>query len=706
MNVVAGIGAAGLVTALALLISNRSLAAGGADEFFITLLLLGMAASGTIGWVILRRTGNTVGWLFLVFGAAGALWAATGEYLVHAFGVSRLPATTFVAIFGNAVAVAMVAPLTLVCLLFPTGSPPSPGWRRVLRASMAGTVCLVLWSVLRPGEIWSAPDRVAGTVMSPFSSTWLANSLLVVAVALLLGAGLAGVVSLVMRTRTAAGEERQQIRWLTLVAAIVAVLLLGQLATTLILTPFGVADNHTYRAISDGVFVVTVFLIVIGMPVAVAIAILKYRLYDIDVVIRKTLVFGVLAVFITGVYVAIVAGLSSRFSDTLALRIAATAIVAVAFQPVRDRANRFANRLVYGKRATPYEVLARFSERMGGTYASDDVLPRVARVIAEGTNAQRAEVWLLLGGGLFRMSAAWPSGDARESVAAADGELPSIEADRIAPVRHQGELLGTIAVTKPASEPLTPNEAELLDRLAEQAGLVLSNARLTADLEARLAQIAAQANELRASRQRIVAAQDEERRRLERNIHDGAQQHLVALAVKLRLAKEILSKDPSGGRPMLEQIRREVDASLDTLRSLALGIYPPLLEDQGIVAALAAQDLWSDVPVHLEADGVGRYPIELEAAVYFCTLEALQNATKYARATSIAIRLREERGALDFEIVDDGVGFDPAANGSGTGLQGMRDRLAVFGGDVGVMSAPGHGTVVHGRLPIPVEVTP
>src|SRR5206468_10316670 len=251
---------------------------------------------------------------------------------------------------------------------------------------------------------------------------------------------------------------------------------------------------------------------------------------------------------------------------------------------------------------------------------------------------------------------------------------------RVAPVRHQGELLGAIGVTKPANEPLAPAEAELLDRLAEQAGLVLANARLTADLEARLAQIARQAADLRASRQRIVVAQDEERRRLERNIHDGAQQHLVALAVKLRLAKTALQKDPELGRRMLEEIQGEVDAALDTLRSLALGIYPPLLEDQGIAAALAAQYLRSGLPVRMEADGLGRYPIELEAAVYFCTLEALQNAAKYANATQITIAFLVRNDALEFTVADDGVGFDPAAGGNGTGVPGMRDRISVSGG--------------------------
>src|SRR5438094_1688258 len=270
------------------------------------------------------------------------------------------------------------------------------------------------------------------------------------------------------------------------------------------------------------------------------------------------------------------------------------------------------------KQKTAYEMLARFGERVGETYASEDVLPRVARVIAEGTAAARAEVWLRIGDEL-RLAASWPTGEDRAPMPFADGSVLSIDGDRVAPVRHQGELLGAISVSKSATEPIAPGEVEVVDRLAEQAGLVLANARLTGDLEARLEQIAKQELELRASRQRIVAAQDEERRRLERNLQDGAQQHLVALAVKLRLAKTALQKDPELGRRMLEEIQGEVDAALDTLRSLALGIYPPLLADQGIAAALAAQYLRSGLPVRMEADGIGRYPIELEAAVYFCT---------------------------------------------------------------------------------------
>ena len=552
---------------------------------------------------------------------------------------------------------------------------------------------------MTPGRLTGAfSDLTSVTVTNPLGIDAFAGAIggitQIAGFGILISAFLAGA-AIIVRFWGASGEVRQQIKWLVFVGvAFMVEFVIGIVLSVILGDRSSAADT-----LGNVLFAVWFITLLGGIPIAFGVAILKYHLYDIDLVLRKTLVFGVLAVFITAVYVVVVVGLGSLLSDTLFLRIAATALVAVAFQPVRDRANRLANRLVFGERATPYEVLARFGERVGETYASDDVLPRIARVVAEGTGAGRSDVWLRLGDRLT-LAASWPVSEPDMSFAIEGDELPPLDADRVAPVRHQGELLGAIAVTKAASEPLAAGEAELLDRLAEQAGLVLANARLTADLEARLMQIAHQAADLRSSRQRIVAAQDEERRRLERNIHDGAQQHLVALAVKLRLAKTALQKDPEHGRRMLAEIRGEVDAALDTLRSLALGIYPPLLEEQGIAAALAAQYLRSSLPVRMHADGIGRYPIELEAAVYFCTLEALQNAAKYAHASAITISFREREGTLEFSVADDGIGFDPDSNGTGTGIQGIRDRISVFGGDAEIESSPGRGTMVRGRVPL------
>jgi signal transduction histidine kinase len=433
------------------------------------------------------------------------------------------------------------------------------------------------------------------------------------------------------------------------------------------------------------------------IPLASAIAILKYRLYDIDVVINKTVVVGALAAFVTIVYLAIVVGVGAAIGThgepNVVLSIVATAIVALAFQPLRTRAQRLANRLVYGKRATPYEVLSVFAERMGETFATEDVLPRLARAIADGTGATKAEVWLRVGDRL-RLTASWPA------MAAGDVWLPlddreSVEvagADRVSEVRHQGELLGALTLTKPANDPVTPAEEKLLTDLASQGGLVLRNVRLTAELRARL-------EDLRSSRQRLVAAQDEERRKLERNLHDGAQQHLVALAVKARLASALVGKEPEKELAMLSDLQHGLGDALETLRDLARGIYPPLLADKGLGAALEAQARKAAVPVAVEPNGIGRYPQEIEAAVYFCTLEALNNVAKYAEASSVQVGLADEGGQLHFQVVDDGLGFDTRMTDYGTGLQGMADRLDAVGGTLEIRSEPGRGTIVIGRIP-------
>jgi signal transduction histidine kinase len=222
--------------------------------------------------------------------------------------------------------------------------------------------------------------------------------------------------------------------------------------------------------------------------------------------------------------------------------------------------------------------------------------------------------------------------------------------------------------------------------LASQAGFVLRNVRLI--------------EELRASRQRLVAAQDEERRRLERNIHDGAQQQLVALTVKLRLLEQIAGRDPAKAIEIATQLQAEATEALDDLRDLARGIYPPLLADKGLHAALEAQARKSPVPVSVEAGDLGRFPQDVEAAIYFSCLEALQNVAKYADASQVRISLARNNGRLAFAVADDGVGFDPAAASHGTGLQGIADRLDALGGTFEIVSAVGEGTMVNGSVPV------
>jgi signal transduction histidine kinase len=649
--------------------------------------LLGFPIVGVL--LALKRPRNAIGWLMLGVGLSVAI--PFGGYARYA--LLTHPGAPWGGI-AAAIDGASWVPLIglsgiFLILLFPDGHLPSPRWRGFAWAAGVGLAASAIVILLAPGRFDTFP-----TVTNPLGVKGIEPLLLVI---LTIPIGIVGAAaSLVMRYRRSKGTDRLQLKWLAAAAAVVATIYLVVEPLSVIV---GSSTPAWLLALQD------VALLSFGLiPVAIGFSVLKYRLYDIDVVISKAIVYSVLAAFITVVYAAVVVGLgvvAGIGASSLSLSIVATAIVAVAFQPIRERAQRVANRLVYGERATPYETLARFSERVAGTYATEDVLPRTARVLAEGVGAEHTGIWLRLGSS-YRLAAAWPADGSTPRTVAADGTgLPAFEGfDRSIPVTYHEELLGAITVGKTRGEGMTPAEEKLLDDLAQQAGLVLSNVRLTAELEAHLEEIAAQADELRASRQRIVVAQDEERRRLERNIHDGAQQHLVALAVKLRLAKGFVGKDSARARSMLAELDEEVGEALDTLASLSLGIYPPLLEEQGLAAALAAQYQRSRLPVRMTVDGTARYPIEAEAAVYFCVLEALQNASKHARASRIDVRIETGDAGLTFEVEDDGVGFDAATTGGGSGLQNLTDRLSVLGGAVTVESTPGAGTRVFGHVPI------
>jgi signal transduction histidine kinase len=638
-----------------------------------------IAAFATTGALLVwKRPANPIGWLLSASGLSYA-FAVTGILLLH-FPGTRAWGNWLGWLFFLGVGFAV-----LVLLLFPTGSLPSRRWRPVAWAAAAG---LVAWSV---GNMF-APVPVASNAPSPIGVTGPAghifNVLTGIGVLLIVTTGLVAIVSLVFRYRRARAVEREQLKWLVYAGGLMVVAVLAVTPIEQSLGSGSNAANNLENAISSGVVAL--------IPIAIAIAVFRYHLYDIDVVINKTLVYGSLAVFITGVYVAIVVGLGSLAQrgarPSLALSIAATAVVAIAFQPVRAWIQRLANRLVYGRRATPYQILADFAGRMAGAYAAEDLLPRMARTLAEGTGATRADVWLK-SGDTFHDGAAWPAGapplpPARATAA----NVPAYAADRILPVRYEGEVLGALSVSKRPGESLTPTEDRLLADLAAQVGLVLKNAALREQLLARL-------EEIRASRQRLVAAQDEERRRIERNIHDGAQQQLVALAIKLSITESMIGTDTDGEREMLAELRQDAAGAVEDLRDLARGIYPPLLASMGLAAALEAQARKAAVPTAVTADGVGRYPQEVEAAVYFCVLEALQNVAKYAGASRAEVRLAASGHDLRFEVTDDGAGFDPRSRGYGTGLQGMADRLHAHGGSLGVRSSPGAGTTVAGRLP-------
>ena len=628
----------------------------------------------TIGIVLASRLPrNPIGWLFLTAGLTLGLSGFGTSYALHALVADpgSLPAGRAFAWESNWTGFIPICVLAFLFLLFPTGHLRSARWRPVAWFMGGSFILVTATFFIFATMAWKDPYGQSSSNGS-LSLLWLLLVLPFVA-------GLvASLVAVVVRFRGSTGEERLQLKWFaTGAAAVVGILILSFLSTV------------TPPILSVLQSVAFVFL-----WAAIAIAILKYRLYEIDVVINKTVVYGSLAAFFTAVYVAVVVGIGTAIGSTRNpfLTLLAAAVIALAFNPVRERAKRLADRLVYGERATPYEVLSQFSERMAGTYALDDILPTLARVLAEGTGG-RSEIWLRVGDEL-RTVAIWPDesepGAPIELAVAGEGLPEFANASKATPVLHQDELFGAITVTKAPNDPLRPAEDKLIEDVASQAGLVLRNVRLI--------------EELRASRQRLVKAQDEERRRLERNIHDGAQQQLVALAIKLNLAESLVGKDPRRAEDLLAELKAETQEALQDLRDLARGIYPPLLADKGLAAALESQARKSPVPVTIESDGIGRYPQEVESAVYFCCLEALQNVAKYAEANSVTVRLETGDGKLTFEVTDDGGGFDPTHTAYGMGLQGMADRLDALGGSLQVRSAPEEGTTIVGRVPGPHEL--
>jgi signal transduction histidine kinase len=639
--------------------------------------------------IVRRQPRNPVGWLLFLIAGALAASTAGSAYGIYALVVApgSLPFPQAVLALAEPMPLITVMGIILVLQLFPNGSPVGRRWWVLMWATVFVWVGINgLTHLLTPHrivDIWSDELSHAGVVArDPFG--WSALSGVGDAIGLvgaILGAATAvlSIVSLFVRRARADATTRVQLRWLALVIGGIAAWMLVMIPLTILVNRTGPTGEDTWATALF--WVVITPLVALGIHVAVGIAIVRYRLFDIDVVIKKTVVFALVAGVLVTLYLGVIA---LATVGTVSRLLVGVVLLLVTFRPVRRAARSLADRLVYGRRASSYEVLADFSERMGETYATDDVLPRMAEILVRATGATTATVWLHLGAELHPAATA---GEPAEPTAAhlRGDELPALPADLAVEVRHQGELLGALSVTMPANDPLDPGREKLVRDLASQAGLVLRNVRLI--------------EELKASRLRLVAAQDQERRRIERNIHDGAQQQLVAIGVKQRLLGALIGRDDDKAHELVEQLASDTADALENLRDLARGIYPPLLADQGLVAALEAQARKAPVPASVRAEGLGRFTADVEAAVYFCCLEALQNIGKYAEASRADISLSSENGTLTFRVADDGRGFDPSQTSYGTGLQGISDRLAALDGSVQVESEPGRGTTVTGRLP-------
>jgi len=631
--------------------------------------------------VVSRQPRNPVGWLLVLIGFFFMSIAASNELYLQVV-LNTGETTGFIAYVvwvGNwAWLLGMIPGFTFLPLLFPNGRPLTPRWRPLVWFMVAALSLALVGSAFKAGPL-DGSHAVVNPLGIDHPAVEIAGN---VGVSCLLAAALASITSLVLRFRRSSGAERQQIKWVASAAVLLPVAATG----------LGLGGDAGWP------LMLIAFLIV---AIAVTVAMLRYRLYDIDVVINKALVFALLAGFITAVYAGVVVGLGRLLpigEGNLGLAIAATALVAVAFEPVRVRVQHWANRLVYGRRATPYEALAAMTGRIGGATDPGSALSEAAHLLADGTGAAQSVVWVAQDGMLVPKAAAGDVTGSPDPMVLDGDELPERAGALMQAVRHEGRLVGALSLAKRPGEGASSADRRLLEELAGQAALLLANTRLRSRLVVRM-------DELRTSRRRMLVAQDRARHALERDLHDGAQQELVALKVKLGLTRTIATKE---GAPevaaRLADAADIADHAVDTLRDVARGIYPPLLESEGLAAAVSAQSRLGDLAVTVLDRTDTRYPREIEATAFFCIREALRNATAHADAEHAHVELDGTEEGLTVVVSDDGIGFDPDLTPQGDGLTHMVDRADAAGGDLEVASHPGRGTTITLMLPVSVQV--
>lgn len=639
------------------------------------------AAFEAVGvFVVSRRPGNREGWLFIATGLAHAVMFFGRQYGLH----DPLPGAewiTWVGVWPLAL-VLVLSGVTLIC--FPHGRLPSPRWRPVVAAMVAVGALLALASALWPVEYASDdlslphPFQIAGydAVQQVWSNVRAASYPLF---------QLAWVTAVVVRMRRAEGDEARQLRWFAYAVGIGAVAMAVGLVA--------------FRSPVLGVLAVPLIALAAGV------AIVKYRLYDIDPVINKTLVVGAMAAIVTAGYVVVVVGVGHLIGvgagPSPVLSIVATALVAIAFEPARRRVQRLADRLVYGDRPSPYEALARLSTELsrGGRHA--DLFAGLASTVADGVGAAAVTLWVGSDAQLVAVASWPPAADQGSQLTAGPTQLAALEEGERAHVRrivHQGSLRGAVTLTKVPGEVLTASEDRLLHDLVAQAGLVIDNAGLGVELQHRLHEISVQAAELQAAAKRIVSAQYDARRRIERDLHDGAQQRLVTLALSLQaVSVRAAATGDDELAAKLAEARHQLSRALAELREMARGIHPAILTQEGLEAALGFLAERAALPVRLDVCLQRRLSQDVEATAYFIVSEALTNAAKHSGASSVAVAGQLRDGRLQIEVTDDGGG---GADGRwGSGLQGLVDRLATLDGRLTVDSPAGGGTCLRAEIP-------
>ncbi|MGZ4120573.1 MAG: histidine kinase [Actinomycetota bacterium] len=632
--------------------------------------------------LILRRPREPMGFLMTGFAVSGAVWAygaavrtSSGGAAARAIGFALLPAIMMHIIFG-----------------LPDGHIAKQSRRVMVLVGygMSLAVAVYEWTQRPKLPLWPVA--------------------IVAALALLAGAGVS-----TSRYNRSRGLERQRMQWFGWAMTVATAVAVLSAATRLLVDwPTNAIEVAAVAAIP--------------IPLALAFGATTKFVGRVDRLLAQTVSIAGLTGVVVLTYILIVLGLgrvpTHAERTLLLLSMIAAIIAALLYLPTRERLTSLANRIVYGERQAPDEVLRTFGSRMSRAIPLDELLLQMAESLRKTLALDLVEVWTGSQGSLERrvcdpdrpvihmtvgekeqpvVTRAGVSGPAWIKVwlpQLLEGRESSMV--RVAPITHQGDLLGMIVVERRDPDEQFGEENErVMTELARQVGLALHNSQLDTALQASLVELQKRAEDLRASRERIVAAGDAERRKLERNLHDGAQQHLVALAVKVKLVKNLVEADPNTAKSMLEELGGDVQEAVQQLRDLAHGIYPPILVDRGLGPALESAATKAALPTSIVADGVQRHRQEVEAAVYFCVLEALQNAGKHAgEGASAVVRVWEESGALLFQVTDDGAGFDASAKGLGAGFTNMSDRLGAIGGTLGVESAPGGGTTISGRVPL------
>ncbi|CAN5590629.1 hypothetical protein BH23ACT3_BH23ACT3_05940 [soil metagenome] len=627
--------------------------------------------------VVGRRPGHVGGWLLVAIGAVSAVHVALISFMDARLTAAGVPlvGSRFAAVVPADLPldasipawitawlwvpiIVMVA--TAFLLVFPDGELPHD-WRRygVHLAVAAGVLLVSAFTV----ETWPWSERplTFGQVddLATAATALLAGGGLLLAVAVVLS-----VSALVGRTRRADDAQRRRMRPVAVTASVLAVIAVG-------LWPW------------QWVWIPTVLLALWAVIGSYAFAIARYRLHDLEVVVSRAVVAAILAVTFTTVYLAIVVGvghLVGRGRDNELLPLVAVGVVAVAFDPVRRRVRRWVDRLLYGHDRNAYEVLSGMADRLRSASSSDTVLIEVAELLVRGTGAERIEIVATVPGA--------------DSVVASAGHSGRNNVLWAVPVVHDGESLGRIRVFARSATDLAPGAASLVDDVAGTIGVVLRNVQLTAHLRE-------QVHALRRASERLVHAQDEARRELERDLHDGAQARLIALKIRLGIAeRRAASTNDDDLASLISSMSAEVDDAVRSLRELGHGLRPSVLEGAGVAAALRSEARNLAMEVHVHDTTVHRYDPTVEAAVYFSCLEAIQNSAKHGRAGTVRICLSNGDGVLDFSVTDDGLGFDPTRVPAGAGLTNLRDRLNSLGGEVHVESTVGAGATVAGRLPV------